>query len=1254
MLSTQSAEDVLRREMARPDARSHVVPVLGAGVSRPFGLPLGMELATRLFKAAQPLIRSRGIELVVQPRAMPGFYDLMQSISGALEQPQWVALVQNELQSHPIDQLDPARWDHVRAILQWRPRRLLTTNLDRVLEHALDWLQIPYRVRVVDERVPGGLFELSAAASPAASDGARGDGASADAPIEIVKLHGDIDHPPSWVLTRDDYQRYTQSDVVQNTIRGLAVDRSCVFVGYSLADEDVLRPIEALVWRAEASRPHFVLLGRREQEPTLSPGLHRIGALPVVWEAGPGYSRFHRLLKDLFSPQSDKSRFVRHYATALAAIRRAFPRQSATPEPVRLEGPRPLLGALLLVAREEFDLPPGVVELHVERLSAYERRDLADGVDHRMGFLRLGGSDGRSARDKVRVPVDWPDDPEEWAPLARLAHARMKTARAQWPFVHQLVAAVVMAELGLAGPDFVRVRGLVRELLRDALAQPLEERAVLLWELVNARHLTLDAAAMAELLREARPLASRLALRPAGTTWRRRAPVLARMHAMGLRHSGRLEEAISVLYHAGAELDAVLLQEREAPASDTLELTLVRGSLSLDEAQLLRMRGEPARAHALLHQVREALSAITGAHGGDTPGSPASSQLFAVSLEEARLRYDEGRAQDALALLLETAGRIESYRGIDDPTADRWWRWNAVSVLHLSAQIHVELGDIVSARRDLAALQSLPTNELPAIMARAYPALVEGIVREAEGQIEAARRAYQRAEELFDVYGFSGGAMTAMQRRLALALADQPFFSPEEVRRLDTATSAAIDMALRPEAVRAVASSAQALLAARHPERAQRLLNDLRRRLGRRPLDALPPHLCAALLFVEGDTALELGDLEQADRAFHEAEAIQVPAVGNADTAVPIFTTMPVRQAELVERRARMARLRGEYTEAEAEYAQLRRDANRENAVTLEVKALLALAELRKSGVLPFDASADPLRPLDEAETYVSQALTRLDALRNGDTSSLPMREPDVRRLVLQALVLRGGLAREKGMRIASQAEGRAEDLRARDRYRSEAQKVFSRIIDDEEALELSPSVVGKAWLGLGGLRVERATDEDNDDQLELDELAPVTHLFERGIELCLRGGAAAHAVQELSFVVYLWFRESKEATAPWERRIAQETISRLIQVVVCSPQLQSVLSSVEGAAFLRIAQCYGALTEHDFERAASFLDEATELRSGMTRLEAADDFIREAAQVLREEKQRAACEATNDNGDERADELLRRWPRIVYEADTD
>jgi hypothetical protein len=202
------------RDPALDEVRQHyldgdLVLFVGAGVSAAAGLPSWPKLVELVAARA----KARGADVDEVQRLLDGehFIDALSAAVDGAGQTELTAVVKSALDDR---RLVPEVPEIAKAIASLEPklRAVLTTNLDHLLERAFQgrWPAF-YRATsgVVQER---GI---------------------------ILKVHGTLLDPRTWVLTRDQYDRAMYNDpLLTDAVAAVFRAHTVLFVGYGLADDD--------------------------------------------------------------------------------------------------------------------------------------------------------------------------------------------------------------------------------------------------------------------------------------------------------------------------------------------------------------------------------------------------------------------------------------------------------------------------------------------------------------------------------------------------------------------------------------------------------------------------------------------------------------------------------------------------------------------------------------------------------------------------------------------------------------------------------------------------------------------------------------------------------------------------------------------------------------------------------------------------------------------------------------------------------
>lgn len=181
-------------------AEDRWVLFVGSGVSSPSGVPTGQELVTVFNKKLGASFRPEDL-----PKATQQFEDkycradlikaLMDKIDGLGLQPN---------KTHDL-------------LFRLRPKRIITTNVEQIIEKALKRAGLPYTVNIWNQ-----------------------DSGSASG-IRLLKPHGDVEKPESFVFTLADYDAYPYDNnklFIRRQIEADYAYESFLFIGYSADDQN--------------------------------------------------------------------------------------------------------------------------------------------------------------------------------------------------------------------------------------------------------------------------------------------------------------------------------------------------------------------------------------------------------------------------------------------------------------------------------------------------------------------------------------------------------------------------------------------------------------------------------------------------------------------------------------------------------------------------------------------------------------------------------------------------------------------------------------------------------------------------------------------------------------------------------------------------------------------------------------------------------------------------------------------------------
>ena len=78
----------------------------------------------------------------------------------------------------------------------------------------------------------------------------------------LLKIHGDITHPNTIVITSKDYEKFDSDTIVWSKIRTLLAEYSVVFIGYSLHDPNVEKMLRGIYTRLKGKKHPYFFISR--------------------------------------------------------------------------------------------------------------------------------------------------------------------------------------------------------------------------------------------------------------------------------------------------------------------------------------------------------------------------------------------------------------------------------------------------------------------------------------------------------------------------------------------------------------------------------------------------------------------------------------------------------------------------------------------------------------------------------------------------------------------------------------------------------------------------------------------------------------------------------------------------------------------------------------------------------------------------------------------------------------------------------
>lgn len=215
------------------DDPQKVVPWIGAGMSKPFGLPLWKEFLEDTSRKLLPKEKEIFDQMMaLQNSDLSLVAEFLHSRLGRI------------LHEEVINSFNKSiRWDPSKCPIPWLGvQKVITTNYDRILDSSLPWLAPVTAVTAASE-----YRELRC----------------------LIKLHGRVDDPRTVVLTTSQYIRAYTTEFWM-WFEQFARDRTFIFLGCSLHSDEFLRVLKS---PASGSPPrHYAIIPTRSPEESIRRG----------------------------------------------------------------------------------------------------------------------------------------------------------------------------------------------------------------------------------------------------------------------------------------------------------------------------------------------------------------------------------------------------------------------------------------------------------------------------------------------------------------------------------------------------------------------------------------------------------------------------------------------------------------------------------------------------------------------------------------------------------------------------------------------------------------------------------------------------------------------------------------------------------------------------------------------------------------------------------------------------------------------
>jgi len=250
-------------QMAKSE-RESLVPIVGAGVSLPLGLPNWQQFIANLSRQA-------GFELAdTQDKEPP---DLLEEIKQRMGETAFIASVQHQLLL-PTNSTTAT----LQALVNAPISKIITTNLDPALETAFAKAQKPLNPENIGRGYSAeelSLFDRHA-----------------DGPV-LLKIHGSIERPSTWVLTRSNYDA---AYVTPGNLKSFLSTKVPIplFIGFSFSDFDVNESLR-IAKLTQKKKAYSII--QIEQAKRLAMRFKALGIIPIGFFS---YDQIPEIIDEIF------------------------------------------------------------------------------------------------------------------------------------------------------------------------------------------------------------------------------------------------------------------------------------------------------------------------------------------------------------------------------------------------------------------------------------------------------------------------------------------------------------------------------------------------------------------------------------------------------------------------------------------------------------------------------------------------------------------------------------------------------------------------------------------------------------------------------------------------------------------------------------------------------------------------------------------------------------------------------------------
>lgn len=270
------------RELVSTIQRKKIAPFVGAGISRPLGLPLWdkalKDILARVYVRKNPNIEN----LIAQYKYLEAAEKLFQK-----DQRAFISYISDEFLINPGATSNDIIVGALKYITDISHGCVITTNFDKVLEKTFEFSKKPFQGFMMGSQIDNSFIGHLIKGNRC-----------------LLKLHGNVGEEKSYVFTETQYNKSYGTVIdfkkdLPRTLRQIFISHSLLFLGCSLEKDKTLELFTLVKNSGEFEVPeHFAILNSplRKQEKQMKDNFLRDLNIKVIWYPSGQHEYVEKLL----------------------------------------------------------------------------------------------------------------------------------------------------------------------------------------------------------------------------------------------------------------------------------------------------------------------------------------------------------------------------------------------------------------------------------------------------------------------------------------------------------------------------------------------------------------------------------------------------------------------------------------------------------------------------------------------------------------------------------------------------------------------------------------------------------------------------------------------------------------------------------------------------------------------------------------------------------------------------------------------